>query len=1004
MFQFIQAGAQTRGLIYDPATGAGQSVLDPNLDGYTSASTAGFIINDETESEIPYMAIPMPSLEPTSDLGPGPDCGFTDFVDSGVEDPALNYMSAANNWLFRLRMGGTAPNSKGYSILVDADQKFGFSGPNADPNAVAGNPGFEFEINFQSNFGVYLYDVDGTTSPVIKASFNGHGYYQKSIAVSNNCGDPDYFYDFYIPFSAITTAFPSITLSTPLRLSIVTEMNPNPAIGNNALSDAAGIDDTQCNYNYDCLFQTIVDNYTPCSAGSNCTSRTLCPIISAVASGATTVSGTSSEAAGTLVKVFKNGTLLGTTTVALSAWTLSAISPALASGDIITATATASGKGESVSNCATTTVGATCSSSPTVTCSSAKGLGGNGPTGAAPGTVIRIYSTSNTSTPLYTTTTDATNAFVYNCNAGSSCSSGPPGCFPNGNYYVTAQEAGKCESPIGTPIICIGITGGGATSATPVISTSPISSATTTLAGTGVSGATIIIMNNNTAAGNTVVSGTSWSKSGLSFTKCQSIQAVQIETGKCASAATTAITVTDVTSVPVITGSYCTSTTVSTVSGTSSESSGTTITVYSNGTSVGTTTVNGSGVWSLTGLSIAPGAVLTAKATNSTACKSLSAASASATVTASSTATATITGPVIEGATSISGTCTSGAAVKVYMDGALLGTAVTTGTSWTLSGLTSSDIYAGGNLSAAATTGSACTGASSTSVAVQCNPPSTSLSITPSTSSICSGTLASITVNSPQAGIVYQLYNGNPSLGGVYTGTSKVSTGSNITLTSSALSTATTFYVKAIKVSPVSCGSVLTNTSAVSILVSTDPSCTMLPVVLLSATIQWKSFPLLDWVIADEKNNRQFIIERSTDNKEYTEVGIVSGRSTGQETRYYSFVDHSVTYGERMYYYRLWQEDENSIKTLLRVFVVSNRSEKDAYIDNSTPGEATLHFSGTESSFSLYNAMGQTIFYNKEVTAHEEPYTVSLIPGFYTVSFQTENGIVTNKVIVKGNE
>jgi hypothetical protein len=121
MFQFFQLRAQTKGLIYDPATGAGQSILDPNLDGYTSFNTMGFVSNDQTESELPYTAVPVPSTEPTSDLGPGPDCGFTDFVDSGIEDPVLNYISPANNWLFRLRMGNTAPNSKGYSILVDTD-------------------------------------------------------------------------------------------------------------------------------------------------------------------------------------------------------------------------------------------------------------------------------------------------------------------------------------------------------------------------------------------------------------------------------------------------------------------------------------------------------------------------------------------------------------------------------------------------------------------------------------------------------------------------------------------------------------------------------------------------------------------------------------------------------------------------------------------------------------------------------------------------------------------
>ena len=100
---FIQSlgFAQTSGLIIDP-TGVGASPLDPNNDGYISLSPTGFVANDQTESEIIYTPFVFVANEPVSDLGPGPNCGFTDFVDSGVEDPALYYLSPANNFLFRL--------------------------------------------------------------------------------------------------------------------------------------------------------------------------------------------------------------------------------------------------------------------------------------------------------------------------------------------------------------------------------------------------------------------------------------------------------------------------------------------------------------------------------------------------------------------------------------------------------------------------------------------------------------------------------------------------------------------------------------------------------------------------------------------------------------------------------------------------------------------------------------------------------------------------------------
>jgi len=138
--------SQTPGLIYEPATGTGAAVLDPNGDGYTSASTSGFITDDQVESEIPYSSLIFPSVEPTSDLSAGPSCSFTDFVDQGDQDPVQAYLDSNGNWLFRMRMGKTAPNAKSYSILIDTDGLFGGSGPNADPQYSSANPGFEIEI------------------------------------------------------------------------------------------------------------------------------------------------------------------------------------------------------------------------------------------------------------------------------------------------------------------------------------------------------------------------------------------------------------------------------------------------------------------------------------------------------------------------------------------------------------------------------------------------------------------------------------------------------------------------------------------------------------------------------------------------------------------------------------------------------------------------------------------------------------------------------------------
>ncbi|NJK94959.1 MAG: hypothetical protein HC905_08635 [Bacteroidales bacterium] len=191
--------AQTPGMIYE---NPGITVLDPNGDGYVSATVNGFISDDDAESEIDYVSIAFKETEPTSDPGPGPNCSFNDIVDTGSEEPI--FVNFDGTYLrFRFRLGNTSPNSKGYSIFIDSDQKFGFTGTNKDPNAVAGNPGFEIEVVLMTNFGVAVYNVDGTTTPVQVVGYATNPYTshcQKSVALTTNCGNIDVFYDFFIPF------------------------------------------------------------------------------------------------------------------------------------------------------------------------------------------------------------------------------------------------------------------------------------------------------------------------------------------------------------------------------------------------------------------------------------------------------------------------------------------------------------------------------------------------------------------------------------------------------------------------------------------------------------------------------------------------------------------------------------------------------------------------------------------------------------------------------------
>lgn len=786
----------TSGLIVEPATGAGRIVLDPNLDGYTSLTTAGFSgLDDQTSaaSEIVFKKMTL-FYEPPADLGAGPNCNYTDFVrdtiNANMNSAGGNFLDANNNWIFRLRLGTYSPNTKSYSILIDTDGKFGNSGPNADAQYVEGNPGFEIEILLSTNNGVYVYDVNNNTNnSVLKRSYTVTTNYQKSKALSQICGSYDFFLDLFVPFADLTTDF-GITTSTPLRYALTNNMSAfQSTIGHlSNISDVWGINGS----NNEAGLKTFIENMTPTCASYTPTGlRSACPIITApIQNGATTVTGTSTEANGTIITLYKNGVATAFTgTVSSGTWTISSISPALATGDLIGATATASGKGESIYNCnivtvtacgvVTTLVSANVTGNPKGVC----GAAGAGTDNAS----IRIYQAGVRLVPTQgigadTITVLTNGSFTWKANASNTnCNSGAGSLSGNGS---ATQIVNGCESAA----ICVNFSGGTTTTAAPVITPFPLINTQTSVSGTSTANAFITLYKGgNTVLGTTTASaGGAWTISSLTLADGDILTAKAQVGTDCQSAASATVTVSRVTTAPVVTASACGS---SVISGTSSEATGTRIKLYKNGTlmnagAADSTTVTSNGTWSTTVVtSLTAGDVITAKAriTNGT----LSSASNSVTYTTKTSNSVAITGSYTNQSTSVSGTGTNGDIIRLYVDGtALATTATVSGGTWTIAVTAGLDLFKGAVLTATATTGANCESNASSSVTVTSVAP-TAINVT-QTVSTCNG-IASISVPNTQNGILYQLYDGaTPFSNGL------VGNGGTITLLSSFVNTTKT--------------------------------------------------------------------------------------------------------------------------------------------------------------------------------------------------------------------
>ena len=247
---------------------AGDGTIDSNGDGFVSLTSAGFSIDGYyvDEFELKMFGIPIyEEGEVLNDIQAGALCGTTDLAVDTAGYSVYGVLEN-NNLIFRFRLAGDNPSVEAYTILIDTDNKIG----NDDPNATPENPGFEIDITFikRSNAGVYIYDIDGIEDcPAPIAFFPYSTHYQKAIAGTNSCDDPDYFYDFYIPFAALNTLF-GLTAQSELRFASVTNVSATCAMAG-MISDIGGVNDADYTNNSD-AFLDLTSNQCPTALEDLC--------------------------------------------------------------------------------------------------------------------------------------------------------------------------------------------------------------------------------------------------------------------------------------------------------------------------------------------------------------------------------------------------------------------------------------------------------------------------------------------------------------------------------------------------------------------------------------------------------------------------------------------------------------------------------------------------------------------------------------------------------------
>ncbi len=659
--------------------------------------------------------------------GQGPNGGHTDLVSNGTYQSAyvlVRNVGGTNYLVVRMRLGGASTASKGYSVLFDTDGVFG-------NYPTSSTPGYEKEMVLEGgNSGrvaIYTHSASGT---VTSFTYDINVYSQRSVALSTSNNDPDYFYDFFVPLN-------DLGLTSTVRMTASALLNAGTALGSN-VSDVNGVNDLTYAHNQLAMMTATISSF-PSTNISNMTAGasfgsvlSFTPTINgSITTTTTQITGTSQDDNGTTITVYKNGSSLGTTTVTSNSWTFSSLG-SLTAGDIITVKATATGKAESLAGGNITVVSGSCYlARPSIT---SRANGSQQLTGTWPGTPpanrirIRFYYQSST---VSTLTEDAATSSVYVTTGGTWTFSGLAGAsqstFNPRTYYVIAIDSVTgCTSQYSEPTLG----NSGTVTTAPSITTSSVldsvgpriitvqnlhnGNATITLYVNGVS--------KETSAAIALNATTNFSVSGLNAGDTIFARAQASATSTFFSGLSNKLVVSSragATSAPFISGAY-TSGSGKTVSGTSTETPGTTIYLFkASTTSLGTTTVNSYGIWSVSGLTLAGGDVLTARAL--AVGKTISSASSSVTVSSTTPATpGGLPSGITVYTTSVSGTLsgvTAGDTVRMYVDGALVASVVAS-TNWTISGLSSNILYRGGQVTFAVTNSTGASGALSSAITI----------------------------------------------------------------------------------------------------------------------------------------------------------------------------------------------------------------------------------------------------------------------------------------------
>lgn len=184
-----------------------------------------------------------------------------------------------------------------------------------------------------------------------------------------------------------------------------------------------------------------------------------------------------------------------------------------------------------------------------------------------------------------------------------------------------------------------------------------------------------------------------------------------------------------------------------------------------------------------------------------------------------------------------------------------------------------------------------------------------------------------------------------------------------------------------------------------------------LPVTLVTFTGRWhNNTAVLEWQTATEINTHHFILERSFNGNDFTDVATIAAAGNSTTPQNYQYLDEEVTKlnisGNR-YYYRLKTVDNDGKKSLSAVIILTRNNDNSFTITlfpNPANNAVHISFEGmqltTPVTLILRNAQGKIIIQQQTISTSTTVNTYTLLPGWYSISIYQHNQLIRSIPVI----